>query len=341
MNRQRIHGAVLTLLVLVSGCSRPDEHEKDMNRTETREYIMSEAPEFTARKAIESYLTLTLEGKHEEAYSVHLSVLDREVVPLSLYPDKLKVVFASLFRYISANKVFFKVDNVTVIDKKAIVTTRLMVEYQGSPGSAIEADRQTFNLRLEDNQWRVFFNWASETEAANRKQQIEALQAEAWALRQKWLPDEAMAVYAKIIELDPKNERAKAAIADIALNRAEAVERVEYLDQMKVLEVWSEDAGPAEEGKKQAKVSFRLANNGFRTLSEVEVTVFFLGPDGATVAEQKFYPVVKGRITNLPVRILDAQSAWTPKPGVFFKAEVPSPWTGAVTARVTAVKFEF
>jgi hypothetical protein len=80
-----------------------------------------------------------------------------------------------------------------------------------------------------------------------------------------------------------------------------------------------------------------VKNNGDRSLSEVDVTIYCLGPAGKPMFEKTHYPVLVSSMSfgndNTPL-----------KPGYGRKFEyvlndVPSGWSGDVNVKVTAVEF--
>lgn len=89
-------------------------------------------------------------------------------------------------------------------------------------------------------------------------------------------------------------------------------------------------------------IEFKLKNTGDRTVTEVDVTVYFKDKDGNTIAEQTYYPVLKNEYSSSPYTPLKPGYIWQPERGRFMSAKsVPSEWkAGSVEAKVTAVKLE-
>lgn len=87
-------------------------------------------------------------------------------------------------------------------------------------------------------------------------------------------------------------------------------------------------------------VTFKIKNNGGRTLRSVDVTVEFLDAQGKPIAEEVYYPVRAGGYnSSAPLR---PGYIWQNERGRFFSAKaVPSEWqSGRARARVSDIEFE-
>jgi hypothetical protein len=86
-------------------------------------------------------------------------------------------------------------------------------------------------------------------------------------------------------------------------------------------------------------VDFKIKNNGTRTLSEVDVKVFFYDANDKAISEETYYPVLSSGIEeSKPLR---PNYIWQQESGQFYEAkDVPSEWqAGKVTASITDIKF--
>jgi hypothetical protein len=88
-------------------------------------------------------------------------------------------------------------------------------------------------------------------------------------------------------------------------------------------------------------VEFKLRNNGSRTLSEVEVTVYFKDARGNVIAEEKYHPVLASSLSFRSGKPFKPGHVWQQERGKFYKAErVPSEWQeGNIEAAVTDIEF--
>lgn len=85
------------------------------------------------------------------------------------------------------------------------------------------------------------------------------------------------------------------------------------------------------------EVSFKLKNDGDRSLDRVVVTVYFHDVAGRAIAEEKFYPLLVGGSLFGDPRPLKPGYIWDEKD---FDAQVPSEWKeGAVEAKITDISF--
>ena len=89
-------------------------------------------------------------------------------------------------------------------------------------------------------------------------------------------------------------------------------------------------------------VKFKLKNTGDRTLTEVEVTFYFLDSTGAVIAEESFYPVLATGFSRSNRKPLKPGYVWQQEEGKFYAADkVPSEWkVGSVRAAITDIRFE-
>lgn len=89
-------------------------------------------------------------------------------------------------------------------------------------------------------------------------------------------------------------------------------------------------------------VLFKLRNSGERTLSEVEVTVYFKDVDGNVISEEDYHPVLVSEYSfsgdNKPLK---PGYIWQMEKGKFYKAKnVPDEWEeGNVEASITNIEF--
>lgn len=86
-------------------------------------------------------------------------------------------------------------------------------------------------------------------------------------------------------------------------------------------------------------VTFKVRNNGKRTLDQVEVTVEFLDAEGNAISEEVYNPVIAGGYSSDPP--LRPGHIWQNERGRFLSAKsVPSEWqSGRARASVTDIKF--
>lgn len=86
-------------------------------------------------------------------------------------------------------------------------------------------------------------------------------------------------------------------------------------------------------------VTFKVRNNGERTLDRVEVTIEFLDAEGNSIAEEIYHPVIAGGYSSDPP--LRPGYIWQNERGRFYSAKaVPSEWqSGRARAIVTDIEF--
>lgn len=87
-------------------------------------------------------------------------------------------------------------------------------------------------------------------------------------------------------------------------------------------------------------VTFKLKNEGSRTLKEVEVTVYFKDKSGVIIFEEDFYPILAGGLIRRG-KPLKPGYIWQQERNRFYKVEsVPDEWeAGSVEAKITNIEF--
>ena len=88
-------------------------------------------------------------------------------------------------------------------------------------------------------------------------------------------------------------------------------------------------------------VEFKLRNRGSKTLSKVEVTVYFRDAQGNIISEEDYLPVLVSSYSLDPSKLLKPNYIWQMERDKFYQAKtVPSEWQeGNVQAKVTEIEF--
>ncbi|MGN6519562.1 MAG: hypothetical protein ACTHK2_09085 [Dokdonella sp.] len=89
-------------------------------------------------------------------------------------------------------------------------------------------------------------------------------------------------------------------------------------------------------------ISFKVKNEGDRTVTRLKIVVYFQDANGANVAEEEFTPILAGGIGLDNAGPLRPGYVWQQEPHRFLSAKrVPSEWKeGATTVAVREVEFE-
>jgi hypothetical protein len=104
-----------------------------------------------------------------------------------------------------------------------------------------------------------------------------------------------------------------------------------YLSSVDLLEI---HVGDSTTGK---GVFGEVKNSGDRTLSQVEITIYYLGSDGKPVFEKTYHPVLVTSLSFGEDKI-PLKPGYSKKFGVRLD-DAPSEWRGEVEVKVTDVKF--
>lgn len=262
-----------------------------------------------------------------------LELLEAETTALAkvevTHPD-LKVLMATMFgAAMSGNK--SKTDQ-AIADKLA------------SGDIPMATTISDYNLRKEEQGWRVYRGY-------RQKDRIESLTEKAKEYEKAGRFDEAIKTYDAILAMrsesveipstiERRREKALSEKQQLAAKAQIARENASYISNVKLYEflakyfsTYSQDRVPG--------VTFKLRNEGDKTLDRVEVTVFFKDKNGTTIAEETYNPVLVSKYSysrdNKPLK---PGYIWQIEKGKFFAAKsVPSEWLeGSANARITAIE---
>ncbi len=153
---------------------------------------------------------------------------------------------------------------------------------------------------------------------------------------------EALSAYKEALALDGDSEAAIDGIEETTEEIEEFKEKKAYLGSIDLydfeastIDTYLEKGIPA--------VKFKLKNNGNRSLSKVEVTVYLKDEDGNVIAEEDFYPVLVSDFNifqgNKPLK---AGYIWELERGKWYTINhAPSEWkVGNAEVKITDFQFE-
>jgi len=92
---------------------------------------------------------------------------------------------------------------------------------------------------------------------------------------------------------------------------------------------------------KEAGISYKIRNNGTKTLNLIYVTFYFKNSDGNVITEKTFHPVSKNSFGGGENGPLKPGYIWQVGEGKYYSADnVPSEWKeGSVDASITKIEF--
>ena len=186
---------------------------------------------------------------------------------------------------------------------------------------------EVINLIRENGEWRVFENLKFKTILSDAKKlQIESEYAK------------AMTKIETALEIDPLNKEARNLADSIQEEIDKERLKLEYFSKIEILEfeakIFNTSIGDGTPG-----VDFALKNNGDRTLSRVEVIVYFLDFDGLPIAEKSYTPVRSGEYCYTDCYILKPNYVWRDA-NKFYRADMLGPeWSGNATIEIKDIEF--
>lgn len=329
---------ILTTLIvlLVGGCGKIGSNPKDV---------------------LSKYLDASLYGRYEEAYQ-YISAKDKAIKTLQEYLSEQSSEESPIAQAL-ASKVSYEIKKITLTGNQAkanvAVTTpdfgtifadilgaafasafgekkdekeieKMLAEKYKEKNIPMMTTTQSFELVKEVDGWKVFFDWETKKKVDEAMTQAEQLEKEKkfYAAKEK---------YQEILELDSEVVEASEKMKKLDNSIKSFKEKQAYVDNVKI--------GDLEVGKAVLGglgVFGEVKNLGDRTLTKVEITIYFLDKDGNPIFEKTYCPVLVSE-WSFGDRAQFLKSGYSRKFGV--KADdVPSDWAKKVKVKVTDIEFE-
>jgi tetratricopeptide (TPR) repeat protein len=305
------------------------------------------------KDVLSRFLDASLHGRYEQAYN-HISAKDKAVKSLREYISE-QAKEDSHFIRILASETFYEIRELTVTPNKAkakvditqpdswAVHTRIYGQtFMSAFGNTEEKEEferilaqkhipmttttRPFDLVKEADSWKVFLDWETKIkidEKMRRGQQLE---------KQKKL-HAAREMYQEILELSPEAVEAheKAEQLDEEITRFEGEQS--YIDRVGIrgLRVGELIGGGL-------VVFGEIENYGDRSLTEVEVTIYFLDESGKPVFVETRHPVFVSRHSlddrNQPLKPNHSKEFG------YGAHDVPPDWAKKLRVEITNIEFE-
>ena len=133
---------------------------------------------------------------------------------------------------------------------------------------------------------------------------------------------------------NPTNQRAVSESTSVDPTE-KYLEKVE-LQNLNLTEGYGQFDMPGYDEKKPA-VTGKIKNNGDKTLSEVELTIYFLDDEGNRIAETQFYPVLTSTYTgdDSPLKPNYVRDF-----GYILEDDAPSDWGDEIEAEISNIEFQ-
>ncbi len=316
----------------------------------------------TPNETLSNYLDAFLHGRMTEAYE-HISQKDKSVVSIDEYVEKQnmnKNVIAEAF----ATEISYTIDQITVTGNEADATVSITlpdfssvfsdvmrVAFMSAFGGANENDikkmieekykdkeipmtttTQTFKLLNESEGWKVFLDF-------EKQKKVSALLEEAKNLREKKKLSGALKKYEEVLELDSEEVTAKSGERELTKEISDFEQKQAYVDKVKLYDFTAKYFSTYTD-EKTPGVIFKIKNMGDKTLSKIEVTVYFKDASNNTIAEESYRPVNEHSFGDS--KPLKPNYIWQMERSKFYTAEsVPSEWQeGNAVAKITDIEFK-
>lgn len=322
------------------------------------------------RTVLKNYLDASTKGNHKEAYS-YISANDKAVKDLETYINE-NDEFDSPYRQIMVNNISYEISKLeksnetatayvemTMPDIGAIIKEVMKTAFQSTQENGnqnkiedllaskmkngdipLTTQEKSFQLRKEEEGWKVFLDWKAEKLKEEKEAKINSLLAEAEELKESKKLHGAVEKYEKVLELDSEMVEAKEGLEETKEEINEFEKKQDYIKNVELYELTARYFSTYSD-EKVPGVQFKLKNNGDKTLNEVEVTVYFKDADGTIIAEEDYHPVLVTEYSYGDNKPLKPNYIWQMERGKFYKADsVPSEWKeGAASAKITDIEF--
>jgi hypothetical protein len=184
------------------------------------------------------------------------------------------------------------------------------------------------NLVLEDGEWRVFQNL-----------KLETILIDAREFEKEKDYAKAMTKVSTALEIDPMNDKANNMADSIQEKIDEERAKTDYFSKIEIFEFEARIFNKSSYSDGTPGVKFALKNNGDKTLSDVDVIVYFLDSDGRPIAEETFYPVSSGIYCYTNCDPLKPNYVWR-QGDKFYSIDTLGPeWSGEATIEIKDIQF--
>ena len=184
------------------------------------------------------------------------------------------------------------------------------------------------NLVLEDGEWRVFQNL-----------KLETIMIDARELEKEKDYAKAMTKVSTALEIDPMNDEANNMADSIQKKIDEERAKTDYFSKIEIFEFEARIFNKSSYSDGTPGVKFALKNNGDKTLSDVDVLVYFLDSDGRPIAEETFYPVRSSDYCYTNCDPLKPNYVWR-QGDKFYSIDTLGPeWSGEATIEIKDIQF--
>jgi len=275
----------------------------------------------TPGKVAAKYFDALSKEKYGAAYE-HLSSRDRAVKNLEAFTAE-NTAGANPVMSTPAGRPVIDIQEPEIEADKARV--RVTITPAGLAAGAPPPAPQIIRLIKEGNDWKLFLGW-----------EAQSLVAEARRLQESGKLAEALEAFEKALKADP--DSVDASDGQMQVDRLIHTRQLatSYMENnVEVIDLKVTRGG----GRAGASVSGKILNNGHRTLSQVDIGIYFLAADGKVIAERSYRPIPSSDVTYYGEdRTL--RRGGVKEFGYIVEGALPKAWTGKARALVTGIEFE-
>ena len=189
--------------------------------------------------------------------------------------------------------------------------------------------KETIETIKQNDNWLIYLN-------IHDKNKISDLLEKAKQYEKEKKLNRAKESYEEILKLEGNSVEAEYKIKQLDEEIESFQEKQSYIKKLTLKDIKVFDYDEYGLGRKEKAFKGVLVNNGDKTLSEVEITVYMYDKENNVIAEEKFYPV--------GISYIERNKPFKPKFvkdfGWKLEKYAPTGWSGKIKVEVTDIKFQ-
>ena len=190
----------------------------------------------------------------------------------------------------------------------------------------------------ETDGWKVFLDLKTKKAEKEKADKIATLLSDARDLRNSKKLHGAVNKYEEVLTLDSEMVDAKEGLTETRKEIEALEEKQAYIKNVVLKDFKVSEGTKYEFSEPEPGVFGTIVNKGNRSLTEVEITVYFLDENGTVIGEEDFHPVLVTEYSfgndNKPLK-----PNYVKDFGYSVEDYAPSSWSREVRAKITNIEF--
>ena len=250
--------------------------------------------------------------------SLEITAPDVEVLAKSMMVELLPYAFSGAFS-----------DDDNESEKMKKMMEEKLIQKLKDTNIPLTTKKEIIETIKQNDKWFIYLN-------IRDKNKISDLLEKAQQYEKEKKLNSAKESYEEILKLKGNSVEAEYKIKQLDEEIELFQEKQSYIKKLTLKDVKVFDYDEYGLGRKEKAFKGVLVNNGDKTLSEVEITVYMYDKENNVIAEEKFYPV--------GISYLEKNKPFKPKFvkdfGWKLEKYAPTGWSGKIKVEVTDIKFQ-